>query len=214
MNLQAFLDYRIVCPMCVEDSLKLEFHSTRKQKHRIEDGRYLILFDMKGIKKQKDYKIGFSFDKNNSEFYIEFYTKDDNKLNQSVPIDLINRFKEFYINLANFRFYRTCESCRKYTCASEIIDLDFNTKMINDILVEYEYFGLSMKSGKQHKIFRLLNFNADNTSLLTCFKSESEDATLTGYKIPHDAEVIKLPMIKFVSMKETTNRVHRLLTFS
>lgn len=216
MNFQDFLNYRDKCPLCNE-KLLFSFHSARRQTHIVQDNRYVVLFEMRNIGKGGDkiYYAGFSFDLKSNDFFIDFYNKDKKQLYDHIPISIIKRFEEFYVNLQTFRLYNTCAHCTKYTYVSKPFDLDFINKTMTEISIEYEYFGMSAKEREgSYKIYRLTNYPLSNRSNLLCFYDSGEDSSRINCVVPIDAPYFDLPMIKFVSAKETYARITKLLIFS
>jgi hypothetical protein len=214
MNLQEFLGHRDCCPVCNDNRLYMSFHSDRRQEHKFVEDRYLIMFEMYGINGQKTYIAGFSINPATNDFYIDFFSKDKKKLDRIVHLPLIKRFSEFIENLGTFRIYVNCASCCRYNYISEPIDLDFDTKKISDIQIESEYFGMFARIDSGYKTFRLLNYPSQQISKLICFNTDNIDACVVKHAVPYDASLFELPLIKFVSVSDTTSRIQKLLIFS
>jgi hypothetical protein len=183
----------------------------------VQDNRHVILFEMRNIGKggDKTYYAGFSFNLETNDFFIDFYNKDKKLMYNQVHTSLIKRFEEFYTNLNIFKLYNTCAHCLKYSCVSTPIELDFINKTVDDVNIEYEYFGMSSRiDNDTYKIYRLLNYPDKNKSNLLCFHAESDAQANVSYPAPTEIAEFNLPMIKFVSAKETYARITKLLLFS
>jgi hypothetical protein len=222
MNLQDWIQYRRICPLC-EGTLSTYLHSTKKQGSKIEGGRLLITFPMYETNKQVKYIVGYFFDLYSSSFFIDFYDKDNIKLEKESPIFLMNKFRKFNTNLGYYAFYRHCDTCQRYYYSSTNFKLDFTSSILvspdkwaTQVLeVSTEYFGfiqlLKSEKEKPYRIFQLLNFYPQDKCSLTYWSSD--DPAVTYQKIPLYAEHIYLPLIRFVSLEETLNRLKKLLVF-
>lgn len=216
MNLQEFINYRELCPIC-DSQIKFSFHSRKKQRKILEDNRYVIMFELRGLKKnQKNSNFGYSINPVTNDFFIDFYSSDKNRLTDKVNISLIERFKEYYSNAGSFRASLECNSCFRYSLISDPIEMDFESKQILPIEIWTEYFGLVTSDkdfDNNHSIYRLTNYYKNNNSNLVYFKcDDAYGAEL--YQNTYDKPHMEIPLIKFVSYKETTNRLSKLLTFS
>lgn len=216
MNLQEFINYRELCPIC-DSPIKFSFHSRKKQRKILEDNRHVIMFELRGLKKnQKNIFFGYSINSETNDFFIDFYSSDKNRLTDQVNMSLIERFKEYYSNAGSFRASLECNSCFRYSLISEPIEIDFESKQILPIEISTEYFGLVTNEKDEHHnygVYRLTNYFKANESKLVYFKCDNVYGAEL-YQIPYGESYIELPLIKFVSYKETTNRVSKLLTFS
>ena len=218
MNLQEFIDQRTHCPIC-DTALVTQFISNRKQKTKLIDNRFVVIFVMKALStNQPDYEIGYSFDMNSNNFMVEFYSEWDT-YNQ-VPVHLIDKFKEFHKNMGHCKFYRRCTFCNRYTKCSLPFKLNFREQKLEHDLVDsfgiaYESFGLSIRTDEGFKIMHLSNFNiVEPQSSLIWFRSESEDSARLDWTLPNNRSEKKLPFIPFISKEETTKRLNNLLTFA
>lgn len=215
MNLQEFIDHRSICPICNTPTV-LTFHSQKKQKLVSEYGNHVFIFEMRGLqKKQQVYQVGFSFNPATYDFNIEFYT-DKKRLDDRINLTVIERFKEFYENLGVFKMHLHCKECYRYSLISDPVELDFQTCKMEPLTIFTEYFGLSSseeEDGNDRSIYRLTNYPKDNISNLVYFKSDGVFAAelyQKGFNYPY----LELPLIKFISSLETTNRLNKLLIFS
>lgn len=218
MNLREFIDSRTHCPIC-DTALITRFISQRKQKIKIENDRLVAVFVMKSMRvNQPDYEIGYSFDLDNNNFMVEFYSEWDH--HGQVPMHLIDKFKEFHKNLGPCKFYRKCTFCNRYSKSSIFFNLDFkkqkiDTQLWNGIETAYESFGLSIPSEAGAKIIHLSNFHiTEPHSRILWFRADDESYARLDWSIPPKHSEKKLDLIPFVSKEETTKRINNLLTFA
>jgi hypothetical protein len=216
MNLQEFIDKRTHCPFC-NTALVTQFISDRKQKIRLQDGRLLVVFVMKGLYvNQQDYEVGYSFSLEDETFRIEFFTEWDTS--NYVPMHLIDKFKKFHDNLSSCKFKRTCTFCNRYTMSSTPFGLNFKTLQFDHSLpfgIMYEAYGFTMPIEDGFKIMHLSNFYFDlNKSNLTWFRSDTELPAQLNYPLPNNRSEMALPFIPFVSREETTKRLNNLIVFA
>jgi len=220
MNLKEFIDYRKNCPLC-DTQLKLALHSKKQQSHRYEDNRLLFLFNLNALnKKQKHYKVGYSFGLEDGSYYIEFYTYKEKRFDGETPDFLRERFKELDKNLLAYRFLKYCSRCSCYNYSSNNFLLK-NTS-IGSLNIEMEYVGMIQPVGNKYKIYKLLNNYTDGVSSLIYGRHWSEaiardDSGGTamihspaGYKL----EMMQTSIIKFISKEETMRRLNKLIIFS
>lgn len=157
---------------------------------------------------QNDFKVGYSFGLDDNSLLIEFYSKDEKVMNDRVPMFLIDRFRSLNDNLGFYRFYKICP-CDNYGCRTQ----DFLLKAIGTIppikLIN-EFWTLKYKESDGHR--KVINFINDYSSK----QSEISFRTEEDYdKLNYDSEnSFTIPLIPFVSVEETSNRLRKFLTFS
>lgn len=216
MNLCEFLDYRRSCPICLATTLTTAFQSKKRQVIREENGRFLVLLNMDAIKKHHNsYKVGYSIDRANNQFCIEFYTKDDEWIEKESPIHLINRFKIFDKNQREYKIYKYCGNCNRYNYTSNKLTIDYKTCSIGELEINTEFFGLTQPINEGYKIYKLINRYFVNESVL--FYTKADDEFLAQehiHMVTHPMDIISLPIIKFTSKDEIINRISKLLVFS
>ena len=221
-SVKEWFNYRKKCPLC-ENVLTTYFHSDRRQSIRFEENRLVVVFPleaMKGKKNQAHYKVGYSFSLADNTFCIEFYDKNNFRLDNEAPDFLRNRFKELSKNLGLLKFYKECGVCHRYFYFSSNFVLDFRSNFI-EIKPYFEYFGFAENYGgaqdDRYRIYRLVNRLQNNTSQITYGVDGNISHTqldihrpvlLSGYTS------LELPLIKFVSKKETLRRIKKLIIFS
>lgn len=221
MNLQEFIDSRTHCPIC-NTALVTQFISSRKQKIRFEDNRFVVIFVMKpmGVN-QPDYEVGYSFNPNDNTFFIEFYSEWDHR--KQVPVHMLEKFMDFHNNLmseGSCKFYRRCTFCNRYSKASIPFKPQFktgtlDTGIFDGLQIAYESFGLTLPTEDGFKIMFLSNFHSPiEQSIIKWFRAEDESSARTDYMLPSKHLEVKLPLIPFVSKEETSRRVNNLLTFA
>ena len=205
MNLQDFLSYRDICPLC-SAPLSFAFHSKKKQKHRLINNNLLIKFYMGSIKRNyRQYQIGYFINQEDNSFSIEFYDKKDNQLEQ-IPITLLQQFSKFNQNLGKYKMYRYCNVCNDYDYESNHFQIDLQNGNLGDLSVRLECFSI-VKDTKI--VYGLINNYETNKSILTVgrhFKNEDDYSDMFY--------VTETKLIKFVSKEETMNRLSKLILFS
>lgn len=231
MNLTDFFKIQSKCPFC-DSLLVTSFLPNRKQTIRYEDDRLLIVYDMKGIDRGNNYKVGYSFGMQDNSFHIEFF----NSAGQAdyyneAPLHLIEKFYEFHKNLgALYSFNRQCRFCFRYNSGSKAFQLNFRTMQLdnpNTIELGYESFGFVMSDSQsvgaeQAKIMILHNQYYGNEShpvprsTLHYWKGHADTVRydrpfLSAYL---SKQFITLPLVPFVSEKETARRLNNLIIFS
>ena len=218
MNLREFIDQRTHCPIC-DSALVTQFISNRKQKIKLVDDRFMVIFVMKALSaNQHDYEIGYSFDLDKNHFMVEFFSEWDH--HKQVPMHLIEKFKEFHKNLGPCKFYRRCTFCNRYTKCSTPFSLDFrkqemDTGFWDSLSMAYESFGLSLPTEGGFKIMHLSNFYmAEEQSQLIWFRSDSESEARLDWSMPNKRSERQLPLVPFVSKEETARRLNNLITFA
>jgi hypothetical protein len=209
MNLQSFINYRNICPLCSSE-LTLCFHSKKKQKHEIDQDRFIVKFEMGSITKNNlTYVVGYSFSLHDDSVLIEFYNKQGIKI-ENITLDLLKKFNEFNTNLGIYTFYKYCSKCNNYNYTSNIFLLDRSIHNVN-IFLRREYFCFFSPWKETYKRYQLVNDYEYDISFLGCF--DSDFIGDTRYK-SSDSDMMKLNLIKFVSKEETFTRIKKLILFS
>lgn len=211
MNLKSFLDHKTDCPLC-NSPLVTFFHSKKRQTMKYEDNRMVVVFRMDGIKRgQSNFKVGYSFSLENNTCFIEFYDKEDIRMDDS-PNHLRKRFKELDQNLKQYIFYKSCETCHKYNYSSN--KLTFSKGIMDDIIIASEYFGLVVPHGSEYKVCRLMHDYHQSTTSFTYSKQKGMDGAYADGGFGTAAIVTVDGIIKFTSAEETINRIGKLVIFS
>lgn len=213
MNLQEFLNYKKECPIC-SSLLVTAFHSSKRQKHRYEDDRFLVLFDLNSIKKgQTTYKVGYSFGLKDNSFHIEFYTKDEIRFENETPLFLIDRFKLLDKNLTrSYKIYKHCGICNRYNYSSNEFVLNYKSCSTGDLSVHKEYAVMCRDTDNGCKVYKMLNYYSSNETWLNYGKSRSSlDCDNVSLDFPG---MIKTGIIPFTTHDETIERLKLLITFS
>lgn len=175
MNLQEFLAFKRDCPFC-DKTLKLSFHSQKRQTIRYEENRLIVLFRLNALKKhQIDYKVGYSFGLLDNSWRAEFYTQDEKRFENDSPNFLRARFRELDSNLkSTYRFYKHCNTCSRYNYSSNVFGLSMRSIGIGSLSVENEYYGLSQPIDDQYRIIKVHISHSRNTTSLLVSKEESD----------------------------------------
>lgn len=227
MNLNDWLSYRSNCPLC-DCPLTTFLHSKRRQSVKYEEGRLVVIFPRNNLYKKRSHpelNIAYSFDLYTNSFCIEFYDKDNIRLENWFDNSLMERFKILNKNLGKYRFYRQCESCQRFNYSSNDFSLSLETALLSkEITVATEFFQfiqtLDTTKGKlPFRIYRLLNCYGPRQSLkIGSYLSYWDDLYPNGNTLiqyPHPkAQNIDLPLIPFVGPEETLARIQKLLIFS
>lgn len=173
----------------------------------------VVIFRMDGIKKgQSNFKVGYSFSLQDNSCFIEFYNKEDVRMDDS-PTHLRKRFKELDKNLKEYKFYKSCECCRNYNYSSGPLAFSLSGT-IGQIDIALEYFGLVLPVGKEFRVSKLTNNYLTNRSSFTYSKEDNPvwANSDTGFG-PRD--IIDVDgVIKFTSIEETISRIGKLVIFS
>ena len=213
MNLQEFIDLRRDCPMC-GTSLVTKF-SSRKQKVRMIDDRFVSVFVMKGMRScEPDYEVGYSFSMEYNSFMVEFYNEWD--MRNQASTYMCKLFRDYHANLrtGSHRFIRTCGFCFKYEMDSKPIDLDLKTCAFNSIEKDDETFVWSIPADEGYKFILLDNYCDPNPYSEICTWRSEQDYRVE-WPIPGRNFIVKeLSQIPFISKEETGERIQKLLIFS
>ena len=226
MNLKEFLNYRAVCPLC-DNNLSTFFHSQKQQAVKFEDDRLVFQMRMDGLKKYSaNYKIGFSFGREDSSWQLEVY-QFENRLDSYLTTSVMSRFRELSKNLGAYKLYRQCThpKCNRFNYSSNLFRLNFKTAKIEgltngrpDLNIQTEYIGMSEPLESGFKIYKLLNDYVRSSSNLI-YGRYAEDyiarADWGTTQAPIDSLThIEMPLIRFSSKQETMDRLNKLLIFS
>jgi len=223
-NVKDWFIYRRNCPLC-ENVLTTYLHSDRRQSIRFEDNKLVVLFPLdaikgKGRKDHGNYKVGYAFSFLDNTFCIEFYDKNNFRIENEIPAFLLARFRELNKNLTSLKFYKECGTCHRYFYSSNNFVLDLQSTCV-EINPFYEFFGFAENYGgaqdDRYRIYRLVNWLQSKTSYL----SYGIDKNISHVLIYNHRPVLlsgytslDLPLIKFVSKKDTLKRIKKLITFS
>lgn len=189
--------------------------SSRKQKCKLEDNRYISVFTMRGMRNcEPDYEVGYSFGIDDNSLMIEFYNEWD--MHNHASKYMCDLFKKWHANMrtAAHRFIRTCSFCFKYEMDSKPIDIDLRTSKYSTIEKDDETFIWSSKTEEGFKFILLDNYSDPNPHSEVCiWRSESDYRVIDP--APTRANILRdLPQIPFVSKDETGERLKKLLIFS
>lgn len=218
MNLTQFFSQRSKCPFC-EKQLVYTVLPNRRQCMKYEGDRCVVLIDMNGLhKNDTDYKVGLSFGMEDNSFQVEFYAKDGTaKYCDAVPAHLIEKFHKLNRAL-NYEcaFVRKCETCYRYYSCSNILEFNFKSqKLDGEIELNYEFFSFvkSTEDPDVAKIICLVN-QYDKSNSLISYHCGSTSTAVYNNIYPDNSQTISLPLIPFVSVEETSQRISNLITFS
>lgn len=222
-SFRRWFEQRRNCPLC-QNVLTTYLHSDRRQSIKFEDGQVVVIYPLDnrgyGRKKGNEFRVGYSFSWTEDTFQIEFYDKNGFRLNGAVPNFLIERFKELNANLGPLKFFKECGSCHRYFFSSNsfILDLPGGSVQIDPLCEYVGFVENTTEAGEvSYRIYRLLTWINNNTSILyygvdrdisNVRFSQSSPLLLSNY------ESLTLPLINFVSEKETLERLKKLIVFS
>jgi hypothetical protein len=218
MNLREFLAFRSHCPLC-NSELRTFFHSTRRQKSQLIDGRLIFFFDLSSLNKMySNYKVAFSFSLDDDSWLIDFVmltSSKDNKTLTQIPEWLITGFKVFDENLKKYVFQRRCNNikCQRYNYTSNEFKLPFKQSKMIDLQICQEYFGLVRQFKDEYKIYKLLNRYDIGESILSFCKDKANVWARDDHSYSM-LQAIKLPLIKFSSIEETIDKLETVILFS
>lgn len=191
--------------------------SSRKQKCKLENDRYISVFVMKGMRScEPDYEVGYSFSMEQNSFMVEFYNEWDMRNHASTY--MCDLFKKYHANMnmqtPAHRFIRTCGFCFKYEMDSKPVSLDLKTCAFSPIEKDDEMFIWSTKTDEGYKFILLDNYcDISPYSEISTWRSDSDHRI--EWPIPARSCVTKdLPQIPFISKEETGKRINKLLIFS
>lgn len=214
MNISEFLHTKTNCPFCNE-KLVIRFKQN-KSTLRYRDDRLIAIFDMRTLKRnKKNYKVGYSFSLEDNSFYIEFFDSDGNIIDNVISTSLLTNFMELHKNSTLPHFSKKCDFCNKYSLISNEIAFDFNNQTVSDLKIEYEEFIFVTPTDNEYKIIVMCNFYyADQRSIVHFWRDVNGNNTRNYYTFPNTRTMLTLPLIPFVSSKETLARLNCLLVFS
>jgi len=152
------------------------------------------------------YEVGYSINPNDNSFFMEFYSRNGKRF-ETIPLSLIDMFKEFNQNLSSYRLYKHCNSCKEYTYESNKFLVDLQKQNFGDLFINVECFVMN----KDDKVFGLVNNYNREKSILTVGKRGID---LETWNFSNHEYVIETALINFVSKEETLNRLNKLLLFS
>lgn len=197
MNLREFIAYNSNCPIC-SSKVTFSLHSKRRQSVRYEDNRLIVLFPLEAIKKgQSDFKVGYSFGLDDHSLRIEFYTKDEKRMEDQVPMFLIERFRELNKNLGYYSWVKSCP-CDRYGCVTQNFALD-QIRLIPPLIIVNEYWTFTYND----KSIDMINIDTNYQTIIVLRKDNEN----TGSSF-------EIPKISFVSAEETSRRLRNLIPFS
>jgi hypothetical protein len=221
MNLKEWVNYKKYCPVC-SSPLITYLHSQKRQSIRYEEGRMVVIFPLHSLKgKSNDHKVGYSFGLEDSSYHIEFYDKEMKRLDREAPPSLIKKFKQLNSNLGDYKFYRQCESCKRYNYASNYFKLNLKNNQLAPWELRSEYFGLIQNYGgaqdDRYRVYRLLNYYynvGEGESFLSYWITKNAFDAMANHTQPSHATSLHLPLIRFISQEETIKRIKKLIIFS
>jgi len=91
---------------------------------------------------------------------------------------------------------------------------DFGTQLINDIKIEYEEFIFVTPINDEYKIIVMCNYYDTAISTLYYWRDPKSDHIKNYYTFPNKRSMVKLPLIPFISAKETLDRLNGLLMYA
>lgn len=214
MNLQSFLNYKNICPLC-SNPLKLFFH--HKSAQLIDNNNILIKFNMYSAKRHtKTCQVGFYINLVDNSFHIEFYTKDDEKL-ENIPMLLLKHFKEYNLNLSQYQFYNICKHCNNYECESNYFDINLNNLSnlnIGDLIISKETFCMYDKCQDGYLRFRLVNdFESNKSFLKICETNTNNPRNISDLVTVKNHNIYEIDLINFSSKEAMINKFNKLLPF-
>lgn len=206
-----------MCPLCGVE-LPIIFHSARRQKIRFEENKILFIFGLYSISNRLEHRAAYSFDLNSNGWCAEFYNKEaDIRLEKIHPLPR-ERFKKLDTNTGDYIFFAQCNSsgCCKYVRTSNKFSLDFKNASTGPLTVDSEQFLLELPAvNGVFKSHRLSNFYNEGSSYLESESWKDQDVKYRGIdSLVSKCEILKLPIIPFVSKEETISRINKLLIFS
>jgi hypothetical protein len=197
VNLREFIRHGEICPICSAKT-SFSFHSKRRQSFRYEEDRLIVLFPLEAIKKgQSDYKVGYSFGLDDDSLRIEFYSKDEKRMDDRTPMFLIDRFRELNKNLGIYTWVKSCP-CERYGCTSQSFSLD-RVDSIPSIELSNEFWTFSYNG----KFIDMVNLYATRQTAVVCRKNYDDIGSS-----------FNIPLIPFISLEETSARLQNLIPFS
>lgn len=226
MNLREFLNYRTSCPLC-DNNLSTFFHSQKQQAVKFEEDRLVFQLRMDGLKKYAaNYKVGFSFGRDDGSWQLEVY-QSDSRLDSYLTTSVMSRFRELNKNLGDYKFYRQCThpKCNRFNYSSNLFKLNFKegriqglTRGTPDLNIQTEYIGMTEPVEGGFKIYKLLNDYAKPSSTLVYGRYPDEYIARADWGTTHppidSLGFIQMPLVRFTSRVETMDRLNKLLLFS
>lgn len=212
MNLKQFMMYGQICPICSSNSMNMKMNLNKNQSYKYEGDN--IVF-MRAMTYNKNY-IEYHIDKNTSKVKIEFYGSGKDKiLLNDISLKKISNFKNLDKHTSPHFFSRTCANCKKYSYTSNNVSINYKTSLLEDLVIDQEYFGICKLAGSKYRIFRINNYYKKNKCEVICSLQDSAFyAEKDLYQYSSDQLIIKLPPIKFTTEHEVSNRINKLLPFA
>lgn len=179
------------------------------------DNHLSVIFDFNPINRnQKHYKVGFNFNINDNTFYVDFYNKDYSKIEEIVPLHLIDRLKALLNNIPNYQIYKNCSKCEQYNCSSNNFLLDLKSMSIGSLNLHSEYFGVIESVADGYFMYRLHNHYFDNKSFLYYKKSNNinnEKVLKTNWMNSH---IITTELIHISESTDIASKLNKIVVFS
>lgn len=214
MNLKQFMMHAQVCPICSSNSLDLRSKASGKQSYRYEGNNIVFTRDMRGLsKKEKNYTVEYIINKVTLKFTVEFFI-DNKRFEGSVPISVVKRFRALDKNLMPYIMSRKCTNCNRYQYWSNHTGLNFKSRTMNDIMINFEYFGIYKQIGSKYRIFKIDNNYADNKCLIQCIDADNLDVAEFAYFPRNRPLCLKITPLTFTTEHEVANRLDKLLVFA
>ena len=224
MNLQEFINYKTICPICqVPDRLRMKFHSDRTQHYTCNDDEFIVKMVLKNITGKNPrtgntghiYKAGYHFNLHQPQFSVEFYDAYDTHFADKNSLVVQKSFLELHGNLQirKYSFYKICK-CLQYEYHSQPFSLDLKKCTYPDLQIVSEIFYLEQPIDVGYRVFKLKNILSENVSFLNIRKvSHIKDAVWTLPTDVASGKIYSLPIIDFVSKQQTTQRINDLLIY-
>jgi hypothetical protein len=204
MNLQEFLQYRTHC-VCCGKQLVAKINSSREITVNNNVSEFEV--QLKAIKRgHKSYLAKFTILNATNEFGITFKElKKGEPFLSYVPFHITNRLKEY---LDNNKCYISVNcGCKSYNYISNRFELNYKDGVMPDISIHEEnIFELWVKNTQ--KMWLKNDYNKKETSLYPLSSTRYSSSPVAS------SEATKLPIIKFTTLKDTANRINKLLVFS
>lgn len=193
MNLKEFFDYKTNCPLC-DTKLELHYNSMSKQQCLvINDSKFCVKIPRRNFKHKIEYYVEHIFDMVSEEYYIEFYNK------ENVRLDKIHLDKWRYrVNMAYL--YKHCFKCNNFNYNADLSKI----KNRYNLNFTFEQYTLNDKSNR----FMLQNYIKSNHSIILYGKIYDDG------KISPFINRIETEVIPFTTKDKILNKLQTLVTFS
>ena len=106
---------------------------------------------------------------------------------------------------------------KRYMYDSNSFIINYKSCNMGDLSIKSEHIGLCQSVDDGYKIFKMYNDFTTNKTNLTVFKDSTDLWAMVNSGIPFygaNATDLSLPIIKFSSREETTERLSKLIVFS